>query len=104
CCAGWLIRVRMLTQPAPPVRAPSRPLPTLLVLVPGDGDLGRPLHPRYASGRGRGRPAPSHTTGHAGRASGGSSGMPQLPADSEPMQAKFGPVAVGQGGLEWVRG
>src|SRR5215472_949463 len=36
----------MLTQPAPPVREASRPLPPLLVLVPGDRELGRPLHAR----------------------------------------------------------
>src|SRR5262249_17317122 len=68
--AGWLIRSRMLTQPAPPVRAPSRPLPPLLVLVPGDGVLGRPVDARQhdlqelANLRHRGSDAlfpPSHT-------------------------------------------
>src|SRR5207247_9214860 len=50
------------------------------------------------SGRGRGRPAPSHTTGHAGHASGGSPGMPEpLPSRAESVQTEVLPVLVGQG-------
>ena len=61
------------------------------------GASGRAWPPKPPSGRGAGRPPPSHTTGHAGHASGGSSGMPQSPAMTKSEQAEFRPVPVRQG-------